>query len=248
MPEYYEDITPAERLMVRRLRSRLHANPGFGYPFPKTEEESKEIRAATEDILANDSVFAAVGSTQTARERFVNLALFGQHPPEEEALPERWDSDIISGIAYNAPPHEILAHLLSIHMYMDDGSLFLDSLAEISPDIAEKVRQAKPDVFRLLDRITSGRSIQNLMKELHELNLIDILRCAKPEVKARFIENMSKRKAQLIENEIALDGGPSSCMSRSTEMLVIQVIGRLVAQGEIILDDRPDTKASDTAE
>lgn len=107
----------------------------------------------------------------------------------------------------------------------------LDALSERDPDLAQVVKNQMfifEDIVQLDDR-----SIQRILREVDQKDLILALRGVKQEVRERILQNMSKRAAQLLEEEMAVMKPVRLSTVEAAQQRIVEVIRRLEEAEEI---------------
>lgn len=86
------------------------------------------------------------------------------------------------------------------------------------------------DIARLDDR-----SIQKVLREVDTKDLVHALAGAAPETKDAITRNMSRRAAEVLEEEIGYAGTPSDAAVDESRLLIRGVVAKLVEYGEIVV-------------
>lgn len=109
----------------------------------------------------------------------------------------------------------------------------LEALTERNPELAQVVKNQMfifEDIVQLDDR-----SIQRILREVDQKDLILALRGVKPEVRERIMHNMSKRAAQLMEEEMAVMKPVRLSTVEAAQQRIVEVIRRLEESEEIAI-------------
>jgi flagellar motor switch protein FliG len=109
----------------------------------------------------------------------------------------------------------------------------LESLSERDPELAEGIKNQLfvfEDVIKLDDR-----TIQRVLRDVDQKDLVLALRGAKPEVREHILTNMSKRAAQLLEEELALSQPARLSSVEGAQQRIVNVIRRLEEAEEIVI-------------
>ncbi|MCC7354021.1 MAG: flagellar motor switch protein FliG [Anaerolineae bacterium] len=107
----------------------------------------------------------------------------------------------------------------------------LDALTEQNPELAQVVKNQMfifEDIVQLDDR-----SIQRILRDVDQKDLILALRGVKPDVRERIMHNMSKRAAQLMEEEMAVMKPVRVSTVEAAQQRIVEVIRRLEESEEI---------------
>ena len=109
----------------------------------------------------------------------------------------------------------------------------IDSLEEEEPELAEEIRR-RMFVFEDII-ILDDRSIQKVLREVDSKDLALALKTASEEVSARIFKNMSKRAAQMLQEDIEFMGPARLRDIEQTQQKIVATIRRLEDTGEIII-------------
>lgn len=109
----------------------------------------------------------------------------------------------------------------------------IDSLEEEEPELAEEIRR-RMFVFEDII-ILDDRSIQKVLREVDSKDLALALKTASEEVSARIFKNMSKRAAQMLQEDIEFMGPARLRDIEETQQKIVATIRRLEDTGEIII-------------
>lgn len=109
----------------------------------------------------------------------------------------------------------------------------LEQLAEQEPDLAEAI---KKQMFVFEDIITlDSRSIQRVLREVPSENLTIALKGTGENVKEVILNNVSKRSAQTIREELEFMGPKRIKEIEEAQQEIVNIIRRLEESGEIII-------------
>lgn len=128
-----------------------------------------------------------------------------------------------------------VSSLVNILHQVDRGTekIIMDSLDEEQPQVAEEVRQ-KMFVF---ENITSldDRAIQRILRDVDNKDLILALKGASEEVQNVIFRNLSKRAAQLLQEDLAIIGPVRLRNVEEAQQRIVAVIRQLEVAEEIII-------------
>jgi len=112
----------------------------------------------------------------------------------------------------------------------------LEALEEETPEMVEQIRRLMftfDDILRVNDR-----GVQNLLKSIDTSQLSLALKTASPELRDKFFRNMSKRAAELVQEEMEFMGPVRLTDVESAQQAIVDVVRRLEEQGELIIEGR----------
>ncbi|MSQ03750.1 MAG: hypothetical protein EXR71_18000 [Myxococcales bacterium] len=120
----------------------------------------------------------------------------------------------------------------------EKNQLVLERLRDEGNDLGDKLQRLMvvfDDLIHLDDR-----AIQQVLKVVERGDLVLALRGASPEIKARFLKNLSTRAAADLEDEIDVIGNPRKAHMRTAQENVTAAAQRLNDEGVIVLATGPD--------
>lgn len=125
--------------------------------------------------------------------------------------------------------------LVSILHQVDRATekVIMDSLDENQPQIAEEVRQ-KMFVFENIIAL-DDRSIQKILRDVDQKDLILALKGASEEVQDLIFRNLSKRAADLLREDLNIMGPVRLRNVEEAQQKIVAVIRRLEAAEEIVV-------------
>ncbi len=125
--------------------------------------------------------------------------------------------------------------LVSILHQVDRATekVIMDALDESQPQVAEEVRQ-KMFVFENIVTL-DDRSIQRILRDVDSKDLILALKGASEEVRDLIFRNMSKRAAQLLQEDLAISGPVRLRTVEEAQQRIVNVIRQLEAAEEIMV-------------
>lgn len=109
----------------------------------------------------------------------------------------------------------------------------MEKLSYDSPDLAEEIRR-RMFVFEDLVKL-DDRSVQIILREIETRDLALALKGASEEVKQKIFKNISKRAAQLLQDELEYMGPVRLKDVEDAQQKIINVVRRLEEAGEIII-------------
>lgn len=116
--------------------------------------------------------------------------------------------------------------------------LVINALRDYDNELAQKIIDEMFIFENLLD--VDDRSIQRLLKEVENETLIIALKGASPELRDKFLSNMSQRAATILRDD--LENRPPVRMSQvdTEQKNILVIVRRLVENGEMILSRGDD--------
>jgi flagellar motor switch protein FliG len=149
----------------------------------------------------------------------------------EEALMSEMKGLIVSGgeeTSGVALVAEILNNIEKVH----EDRIF-DRLTEIDPELAEDIRN---EMFTFDDLIhIDDRGTQTLLKEIDKQILVLALKTASEEVKQKFFSNISQRAAEMIREDIEVQGAVRLSDVEAAQATIVQTALQLEADGKIVI-------------
>ena len=109
----------------------------------------------------------------------------------------------------------------------------LDFIREADNDLAQKI-QDNMFTFDDLDQV-DDKGIQALLKEVQSEQLVIALKGAKPEMRERFLKNMSTRAAETLREELESRGPVRVSEVEVEQKELVKVLRRLADEGQITL-------------
>jgi len=109
----------------------------------------------------------------------------------------------------------------------------MEKLGYDSPELAEEIRR-RMFVFEDLMKL-DDRSVQLILREVETKDLALALKGASEEVKEKIFKNISKRAAQLLQDELEYMGPVRIKDVEEAQQKIINVVRRLEEAGEIII-------------
>lgn len=125
--------------------------------------------------------------------------------------------------------------LVEIINNVDRGTekAIIENLEIQNPDLAEEVKK-RMFVFEDLNTL-DDRGMQRVLKEVDSKDLSLALKGASEEVKGKFLKNMSKRAAQMLQDEMAFMGPVRIKDVEEAQQKIVNVVRGLEEAGELVL-------------
>jgi flagellar motor switch protein FliG len=109
----------------------------------------------------------------------------------------------------------------------------IEALEVDNPDLAEEIRRR---MFVFEDILTlDNRSVQRTLREVDNQDLTMALKGASEEVKKRIFENMSKRQAEMVNEDMEYMGPVRLRDVEEAQQKIVNIIRKLEDAGEIII-------------
>ena len=162
------------------------------------------------------------------------VAIMGQTSPEiiqevETGL-ERRMAAVMSQQFENAGGISSVAEMLNVIDRATERSL-LENLAQEDPELVEEIRRLM-FVFEDINKL-ADKDIQNLLKNIESSQWAMALKGASEELKDKILNNMSKRAADLLMEEMEYLGPVKLSNVEQTQQQIVDVVRRLEDAGEI---------------
>lgn len=240
---------PSEvRDMLATIESTIHETP-FRF-LQKADAENLVTFIAEEHPQTIALILAHLGPHQAAgileglplkkqQEVIRRLATMEQTSPEvveqvEKALENKLSSFVTQGFRRTGGV-TAAAEILNLVQRSTERSI-LEGLNEDSPDMADRIRRLMftfTDILRVNDR-----GVQALLKNIDTSQLSLALKHASPELKEKFLGNMSKRAGELIKEEMEFMGPVRLSDVEAAQQAIVDVVRRLEEQGELMIEGR----------
>lgn len=125
--------------------------------------------------------------------------------------------------------------LVEIINNVDRGTerAIIENLEIQNPDLAEEIKK-RMFVFEDLNTL-DDRGMQRVLKEVDSKDLSLALKGASEEVKGKFLKNMSKRAAQMLQDEMAFMGPVRIKDVEEAQQKIVNVVRGLEEAGELVL-------------
>jgi len=162
------------------------------------------------------------------------IANMGQTRPEviqqvEEGLEQRMA--LLMGQAFErAGGVESVAEILNVADRATERAL-LENLAQDDPELVEEIRR-RMFVFDDIAKL-SDKDIQSILKNVETSQWALALKGASDELKQKVLSNMSKRAAQMLEEEIEFLGPVRVSDVESVQQQIVEIVRRLEDAGQI---------------
>jgi flagellar motor switch protein FliG len=162
------------------------------------------------------------------------IATMGQTSPEiihevEKGLEHRMSS-VMSQQFENAGGVAAVAEILNVIDRATERSL-LENLAQEDPDLVEEIRR----LMFVFDDITKfgDRDIQTILKNVESSQWAMAMKGATEDLKQKILNNMSKRAATLLQEEMEYLGPVRASNVEQVQQQIVDIIRRLEDAGEI---------------
>jgi flagellar motor switch protein FliG len=126
---------------------------------------------------------------------------------------------------------EIINNLSSQH---EDS--VIGNVRDYNDDLAQKIVDEMFTFEKLL--ALDDRSIRLLLREIDSQSLIVALKVGPPELRQKFLSNMSQRAAELFAEDIEARGPVRLSEVEMQQRTIMQIARRLADSGEITLGDK----------
>ena len=112
----------------------------------------------------------------------------------------------------------------------------LEKMSEEDFDLAAKIKELMFvfDDLILLD----DKSLQTVMKDVEQADLILALKGAKPEVKEKIFSNVSKRQAENINDELAFMGPVKASAVTEAQTKIVSIVRKLDEEGRVLIQGK----------
>lgn len=127
---------------------------------------------------------------------------------------------------------EVVAELFN-QMERSAENRIMEGIEERNPELAERIRQLL-FVFEDLVKV-DDRGIQQILKEINNETLVLALKTATDEIKDKIYNNMSKRAAAMIQEDLEIMGPVRISDVERAQQMIIQVALKLEEEGRIII-------------
>ena len=129
------------------------------------------------------------------------------------------------------------AEMINLMGTVIEGTV-LESIRSHDPDLAQKVMDKMfvfDDVMKLDDK-----AIQLLLKEVASESLIVALKGAQPELKEKFLSNMSSRAAETLREDLESRGPMRLSEVEAQQKEILKIVRRLADEGQIVIGGGAD--------
>ena len=124
------------------------------------------------------------------------------------------------------------AEMINLMGTVIEGTV-LESIRGHDPDLAQKIMDKMfvfDDVIKLDDK-----GIQTLLKEVASESLVVALKGAQPDLKEKFLSNMSSRAAETLREDLESRGPMRLSEVEAQQKEILKIVRRLSDEGEIVL-------------
>jgi len=129
------------------------------------------------------------------------------------------------------------AEMINLMGTVIEGTV-LESIRSHDPELAQKIMDKMfvfDDVMKLDDK-----AIQLLLKEVASESLIVALKGAQPELKDKFLSNMSSRAAETLREDLESRGPMRLSEVEAQQKEILKIVRRLADEGQIVLGGGAD--------
>ena len=119
-----------------------------------------------------------------------------------------------------------------------DGETLLEHINRSNPDLGNRIAEMMFVFDSLLN--VDDRGIQTLLREVSNDRLVIALKGADPAVQRKIFNNMSKRAAALLEEDMEARGPMKLSDVEAAQKEILEVARRLADNGDINLGDSDD--------
>ena len=149
-----------------------------------------------------------------------------------EAGLERRKASVMSQSFENAGGIQAVAEILNVIDRATERSI-LENLAQEDPELVEEIRRLMfvfEDITKFADR-----DIQSVLKNVESSQWAMALKGASEDLKNKILNNMSKRAAALLQEEMEYLGPVRASNVEQTQQQIVDIIRRLEDAGEITI-------------
>lgn len=112
----------------------------------------------------------------------------------------------------------------------------LDAVREYDPDLAQRIMDEMFVFDNLLDM--DDRSIQTLLREVANDQLVLALKGASPELREKIFKNMSQRAAEMLREDLESRGPVRVSEVEAAQKEILKVVRRLAEEGQVMLPSK----------
>ncbi|MGH2639809.1 MAG: flagellar motor switch protein FliG [Rhabdochlamydiaceae bacterium] len=169
------------------------------------------------------------------------IAMMEQTPPEvirrvEEVLEKKVSAMVTQDMSQAGGPKALVDLLNRVDRSTE--RLILDSLTELSPELADTVKNMMfvfEDILHLDDK-----SIQTILREVDTKDLATALKGVNPEVQNKVFKNMSERASAMLKEEMEFMGPVRLRVVEEAQQKIVSSIRKLEETGDLVLDRGDD--------
>ncbi len=129
------------------------------------------------------------------------------------------------------------AEMINLMGTVIEGTV-LESIRSHDPDLAQKIMD-KMFVFDDVMKI-DDKAIQLVLKEVASESLIVALKGAQPELKEKFLSNMSSRAAETLREDLESRGPTRLSEVEAQQKEILKIVRRLADEGQIVIGGGAD--------
>jgi len=124
------------------------------------------------------------------------------------------------------------------HMEPAMESEILDNIKELAPEVGQSIQDVMFVFGNIADLV--DRDIQTVLREISSGSLVLALKIADEKVKQRIFNNMSKRAAQMLQEDLEAKGPVKISEVEVAQKEILTTVRRLADSGEISLRSKVD--------
>lgn len=236
--EMIDDLTNNEEAEVFRILKKVDPKQLAAYLKP---EQPQTIALMLSYLDAMRSAMILSEFPQETRTKVImRLARLEETDPH---VIEVMESALNESLGNMAAGHQmkkiggpkIVAEILN-NLHKDVEKDIMDELTEKDFELATEIKELMFvfDDLVLLD----DKSIQTVLKEIDQSDLIMALKGSSLAVKDKIFKNISKRQAETIDDELAFLGPVKASTVQSSQMKIVNLIRKLDEEGKILIQGK----------
>jgi len=150
-----------------------------------------------------------------------------------KALTQNLSPIVTGGVLKKMGGIRVVAEVLN---NMEDSKAVLEKLSEEDSGLASKIKNL---MFVFNDiALLDDKSLQTVLKDIDQTDLVFALKCATPEIKEQILQNLSHQQAEKINDELAFMGKVKSSMVLEAQRRIVNIIMKLEEEGKILIHGR----------
>lgn len=114
--------------------------------------------------------------------------------------------------------------------------VILETIEEEDPDLAEEIKKLMFVFEDLL--LVDDKGIQNVLKEVENSEVALALKTASDQLKQKIFSNMSKRAAEMVQEEMSFMGPVRVSDVEAAQQSIVEVVRRLEESGDVVIMGR----------
>ena len=112
----------------------------------------------------------------------------------------------------------------------------LEQITEEDFDLATAIKDL---MFVFADIVLlDDKSIQTVIKDIDQNDLIVALKGVGPEIKEKVFKNISKRQAESIDEELSFMGPVKSSVVQASQQKIVNIIRKLDEEGKVLIQGK----------